>query len=375
MKIIRDEANGEAVRINMRKPYDMHQHLRRDAMLKLVAPMVARRFAGAVIMPNTVPPITTAEMAWRYQEEIAEAWDLNIGSFEPLMTLYLTDMLEPREVALRFAKRTAVGVKYYPRGLTTGSDSGVKDPASLWTKGTKPYEVLRALAEQNKVLLLHAADGLDTYGDELDPYEQEKHFIENTLPYIIDAHPTLKISVEHLSTKEGAEFVGKYGGKRLGCSLTAHHLMIDRRDVFRGGFHPHMHWWPIIQPQEHKEALRDLAREGPPFVWLGSDSAPHPIGKKETRCCIGGVLTAHAGIEFYTDVFEEIGILDKLEQFSSVNGPSFFGIEPSKEQITLVREEWKIEKPFFVAKLGTPLSKTEEVIPFRLGEAVGWKLV
>jgi len=327
-------------------------------MLKLVAPMVARRFAGAVIMPNTVPPITTAEMAWRYQEEIAEAWDLNIGSFEPLMTLYLTDMLEPREVALRFAKRTAVGVKYYPRGLTTGSDSGVKDPASLWTKGTKPYEVLRALAEQNKVLLLHAADGLDTYGDELDPYEQEKHFIENTLPYIIDAHPTLKISVEHLSTKEGAEFVGKYGGKRLGCSLTAHHLMIDRRDVFRGGFHPHMHWWPIIQPQEHKEALRDLAREGPPFVWLGSDSAPHPIGKKETRCCIGGVLTAHAGIEFYTDVFEEIGILDKLEQFSSVNGPSFFGIEPSKEQITLVREEWKIEKPFFVAKLGTPLSKT-----------------
>lgn len=377
MKVTQDKAD-KPVKIVMSKPSDMHQHLRQGAMLRLVTPMVAKRFASAIIMPNTTPAITSFEMVIRYVCEIVKARDdCGIKDFRPLMTLYLTDTLEPKEVETGIENKVVFGVKYYPRGLTTNSDSGVRNPADLWTKGTRPYECLRVLAESGRVLLLHAADGLDDKGNELDPYEQEKHFIRETLPRIADAHPDLKISIEHLSTKEGVEFVIENGGRRLGCSLTMHHLTRDRRDVFRGGFHPHLMWWPIIQPSEHKEALRELAILDKPFVWLGSDSAPHPVGKKECACCVGGVLTAHIGIEGYLEAFEDMGALDdRFERFASINGPQFFGIEPSNQYLTLVREEWKVEKPFISISTATGIQVPfEEVIPFRLGETVRWKLV
>lgn len=370
---------GKAAHIRMLKPADMHQHVRRGAMLKLVVPMIAKRFSKAIIMPNTKPPITTYDMAVEYRKEIRAniTWS---QPFWPLMTLYLTDQLDPHEVRVGRESGIVAGVKYYPRGLTTNSDSGVKDPASLWTENTKPYMVLRELADCGGVLLLHAADGLDKNGNELDPWDQEKHFIKETLPRIRDTHPTLKISVEHLSTKEGATYMEKHGDpKKLGCSLTAQHLLLDRRDMFRAGFRPHRFWWPIIQRQEHKEALRELAKKGHSFVWLGSDSAPHPIGAKETDCCSGGVLMAHAGIELYVEAFEDMGALDKLEDFASINGPRFFGLSPSGNMIEFVREEWEVERTFQYDKEPyeiEPLGKDwEDVVPFRLGEKVRWKLI
>lgn len=366
MEITRDEATGKPIKIRMRKPADMHQHLRQHSILELVAPMVAKRFQMAIIMPNTTPPITTGEAVIQYRQEILKAAG---GPFLPLMTMYLTDELNPIHVSMALERRHIWGVKYYPRGLTTNSDSGVKTPASLWTEDSRPYEVLRALAEEGGVLLLHAADGLDKEGNELDPWDQEKHFIRETLPRIIDAHPKLKISVEHLSTKEGARFLENNGGTLLGCSLTAHHLLLDRRDMMRAGFRPHRFWWPVIQRKEDKEALLALATKGYHFVWLGSDSAPHPREKKEADCCSGGVLMAHAGIELYAEAFE--GMLEKLENFACFNGPRFYGAPTSKEEITLVREDWTVRSLFRVEQGGYD----KPIVPFRLGETIRWKLV
>lgn len=381
MQIERDEATGKSVKIRIIKPDDLHQHVRDDAMLALVVPMVAKRFRSAIIMPNLVPPITDVVHLVQYKERIQQRAGKR---FLPLMTLYLTDALEPVEVDNALGSKLAIGIKYYPRGLTTNSDSGVKNPADLWTPGTRPYGCLLELAGYGGVLLIHAADGCDTNGVELDPYDQEKHFIENTLPRIRDAHPSLKISVEHMSTKWGVQYLMQYGGKLLGCSLTAHHLLLDRRDVFRGGFHPHRSWMPVIQPSEHKEALRKLARADKPFVWLGSDSAPHLRAKKESACCASGVLMAHAGIELYAEAFEDMNALDdRFERFASVNGrkfydlPGFFGLtDENPETIELVREEWTVEKPFHATWTSDTRGPAErEVIPFRLGETIRWKLV
>jgi len=355
-------------RLSIRAPFDMHHHVRSGETLRIVGEMLARRFAGAIIMPNTQPPITTAAMVEAYRAEVIEA---TAPDFLPLMTLYLTDTLSPAEVRLARERYGLAGVKYYPRGLTTNSDSGVADPASLWTAGTVPFEVLRTLAGLDAVLLLHAADGFAANGAELDPYDQETHFIRETLPRIIDAHPALKISVEHLSTKEGAAFVQANQSSRLGCSLTAQHLLLDRRDVHRGGFRPHMSWWPIIQREEDKLALRDLAASGSPFVWLGSDSAPHPIGRKEAECCAGGVMMVHAGIELYAEAFDLMNALGGFEAFASVNGPAFYGVAASDRTIELVREDWIVRQTF---QITSDEPRMDEIRPFRLGEKVAWKL-
>lgn len=375
MYVLQCNSDGKPTKFRIIKPSDMHQHVRDGELMKLVVPMVAKRFQNAIIMPNTVPPITTFKAIDRYRAEILKAAEPHAKRFRPLMTFYLTDQLEYETVETGLKTGLAFGVKYYPRGLTTNSDSGVSDPASLWTKNTCAFEVLRILAEHQKVLLLHAADGFDSSGTELDPYDQEPHFVKETLPRIIDAHPDLKISVEHMSTAEGVNFMRLHGGAKLGCSLTAHHLLLDRRDVFRGGFHPHKHWWPIIQPKEHKEELRRFAREGREFVWLGSDSAPHPVGKKEAGCCVGGVLMTHAGIELYAEAFDEMGALDqRFEQFASINGPAFFGAPFEEEWIELERSDWKVGEAFYATGLSGASGGPDKVVPFRLGETIHWQL-
>ncbi len=379
---------GKFMRFTMRKPADMHQHFRDGEVLRLVAPMVAKRFAAAIIMPNLVPPITTADMAAEYRRRVRNA--IGESSFKPLMTLYLTDSLDPNEVRFGIEERTVYGLKYYPRGLTTNSDSGVADPSALWTKGTKPYQCLEVLAEHGTVLLIHAADGFAAErwkngdhayrpGDELDPYDQELHFMDVTLSKILDAHAGLKVSVEHLSTAQGADQVRTLAkqGYAIGCSLTPHHLLLTRKDVFRGGFRPHRTWMPVIQSDEHCQELRILAREGHTFVWLGSDSAPHPRSKKEADCCASGVLTAHAAIELYVEIFEDLRCLDeRFEEFASVNGPKFFGVAPSEETIELVREDWR-PQPLFFAQDGELMGRGE-IVPFRSYKddpPIRWRLV
>lgn len=362
---------GRATRFTMKMGIDLHQHVRQGQILKLVVPMLARRFAGAIIMPNTDPPITTAAQARKYQ---CDTLAVSGPEFRPLMTLYLTDQLDPDELDAANELCGTCDVKYYPFGLTTNSENGVRNPSALWTPGTRPYEVLQRLTDLDRIALFHAADGFDHDGNELDPYDQETHFLHESLPRIRNAHPSLKISLEHLSTMEGMEYMRLYGGSRLGCSITAQHLLLDRRDVHRKGFQPHKFWWPIIQGAAHKEALRAFVAEGHDFVWLGSDSAPHPIGKKETDCCSGGVLMAHAGIELYAEIFDSIDALEKLEAFAALNGPRFFGIEPSDRTITLVREPWTVTETYSIDVAEGEDPRMGTIRPFRLGEPVEWKL-
>ncbi|MDB5237199.1 MAG: dihydroorotase [Parcubacteria group bacterium] len=367
------EMNADRTRITMRKPFDMHHHVRDGETMKLVVPMLAKRFAGAIIMPNTDPPMVTSEQVVKYRADILDA--AQDEDFNPLMTFYLSDKIDPRDLKSAIRRKHIHGVKFYPYGLTTNSEFGISNTSDLWTPGTRAYEILRVLADQASTLLLHAADGFDTEGIELDPYDQEKHFFAETLPRIIEAHPVLGISVEHISTKEGAEYMAANGGPLLGCSVTAQHLLLDRRDVHRKGFNPDRFWWPIIQRAEHKKALLTLVSKGHRFVWLGSDSAPHPLTKKYASCCGGGVLTAHAGIELYVEPFHDADALDKLEDFASVNGPRFYGIKPSAESITLVQEDWTVLQDYSipVAQDADPLSSV--IRPFRLGETLKWKLV
>ena len=356
--------------ITIRKPYDMHHHVRTGELLRaVIVPLLTRRFAGAIIMPNTVPPITTKQALIAYRREIRRA--AGCRAFNPLMTFYLTDTLSPEMVGRAVRSKVAVGVKYYPRGLTTNSDSGVEDPRSLWDPSAKPYRTLRALAESDGTLLLHAADGFDRSGEELDPYDQESHFIRETLPRIIDAHQDLRISVEHLSTIDGVSFMRTNGNSKLGCSLTAQHLLLDRRDTHRGGLRPNRSWWPIIQGREHKEALQELAIADLPFVWLGSDSAPHPVADKEADCCKGGVMMVHAGIELYAEAFASFGALHLLERFASRYGPRFYGIPPSEQTITLTQTPWTVTSSI---TLPTTDPRMGEIKPFRLGEVIQWKL-
>jgi len=368
---VNNHSDGVVAEFTITKPMDMHHHPRIGDTLKIVGPMLAKRFAGAIIMPNTIPPVTTADRVGAYKKEIFRETGEN---FLPLMTMYLTDNLDPEEVRRAIIEHDLAGVKYYPRGLTTNSDSGVKDPSSLWTSGTVPFAVLRLLASRGKVLLLHAADGLDKDGNELDPYEQEPHFLRETLPRIREAHPELKISVEHASTQMAAELALKEANPLLGFSLTPHHLLIDRRDTHRGGLNPHMFWLPPPQAPEHRVALQTLAGSGDPYVWLGSDSAPHPLSDKESGCCKGGVMTVHAGIELYAEAFDKINALDKLEQFASYNGPNFYGVPPSSEKITLRRSPWKV-RGMFTCETMPADSRAGIIRPFRLNETIEWKLV
>lgn len=358
--------NGVVTEVIMRKPADMHHHFRSAGLLKLVAPMVSRTFSMAVAMPNVSPPVTTPEMLEAYRQSILDR--VGDPTFRPLMTLYLTDTLT--EATVEETAGLAVGIKYYPRGLTTNSESGVADPTSLWSKGAPAYNVLRVLNRCQGVLLLHATEGLDRAGREIDPFDQEASFIRNSLPRIIDAHPGLKISVEHLSTQVGAQYMYRWGNPKLGCSITVHHLSKDRRDMFRGGFNPHCFWWPILQTEYDKLALRELVSRNLPFVWLGTDSAPHPIERKESSCCPGGVLTAHAALELYTEIFDDLGLLSTqtFENFAALNGPQFFGLRPSDQTITLIRKDWVIPAVYESAPF------IDAVVPFRAGETLHWQV-
>lgn len=373
----------QASKIIMRKPADFHQHFREGARLKVIAPLVAKRFGLALQMPNLDTPITTLAQMLQNRSDILEAAD--DATFRLVMTAYLTPTLDPKVVDRMCEYEMFAGLKYYPFGLTTKAEFGLKDPTMLWTPGTLPYECLRILAAHQKVFLIHAADGFArdnvtirsrTYraGDELDAYDQEPHFVAHTLKHILDAHPNLKISFEHISTIEGVDAMRLLGPTvKLGCSVTSQHLLIDRRDTHRGGLRPHNFWFPVPQSFEHAQELRKFVGEGHPFVWLGSDSAPHYLKKKEADCCAGGVMTAHAGIELYAEAFTHMGTcsMRHFEHFASLNGPNFFGFAPNNETITLVAEPWTVKDLFYVEE---DIDK-QPMRPFRLSEEIKWKLV
>lgn len=336
--------------ITIRKPFDAHVHGRDGSMLETVAPLTARQFWGAIFEPNLMPPITTAKQARAYRDRIYRA--TGGQDFTPFVLAYLTDDFDPRELARGIEEDLFIGAKFYPKGATTNSDNGIVDVTKLWEKGSRQFDLVRILSDYGRVFQLHCELNHRLDGRELDPYDKEAYFFRAVMPRLIDAHPDARFSCEHLTSKEGAEFLLQNGGKQLGCSITPHHLLFDRRDLYRGGLCPHFFCLPVIKREEHNEALLTLIAYGRSFVYAGTDSAPHDRRRKEAECCSGGMFSAHAALELYAQALEETGVLEngRFEQFLSLNGPNFYDLPLSTETVTLVREPWTVDETIQYSK-------------------------
>jgi dihydroorotase len=339
--------------LTLRRPDDWHVHLRDGAMLAAVLPYTARQFARAIIMPNLVPPITTAAAAAAYRERIRAA--LPAGSdFTPLMTCYLTDDSDPEEIARGHEEGVWVAAKLYPARATTNAQSGVTDLARL-------DRVLARMEAIGMPLLIHG----EATAPAIDIFDREKIFIERSLVPLIGRFPALKMVLEHITTAEAARFVPQ-AGPRLAATITPHHLMINRNAIFAGGIRPHLYCLPIAKREEHRLALRRAATSGAPCFFLGTDTAPHAVSAKEAECGCAGIFNAPHALECYAQVFEEEGALDKLEAFASLNGPRFYGLPVNDGRTTLRRRSQEVA--------ATTIAGAERLRPFRAGETLAWSI-
>lgn len=340
--------------LTLARPDDWHLHLRDGEQMRAVLPDAARRFGRAIVMPNLRPPVTTAAMAAAYRGRILAALPQG-ARFEPLMTLYLTDNTAPAEIARAKAGGLVHGVKLYPAGATTNADSGVTDLARC-------AAALAEMERQDLPLLVHG----EVTDPEVDVFDREKVFIERVLAPLVRRFPGLRVVLEHVTTRDGVEFV-KAASARVAATLTAHHLLMNRNAMFAGGVRPHHYCLPVLKREEHRRALVEAATGGSPKFFLGTDSAPHARGAKEAACGCAGMYTAHAGIELYAEAFEQAGALDRLEAFASFHGADFYGLPRNVERVTLVKEDWQVPDalPF----------GGETLVPLRAGGRVGWKLV
>lgn len=339
-------------KLTLTRPDDWHLHVRDGDILADVVPATAACFGRAIIMPNLVPPVTTAADAIAYRERILEA--ANGAAFEPLMTLYLTESMTPETI--REAKAAGVvAAKLYPAGATTNSDSGVKDVRNI-------YPVLEAMADCGMLLLVHG----EVTDADIDIFDREKVFLERVLAPTLEAFPNLRVVLEHITTADSAEFVRQHTGDNLGATLTPQHLMYNRNHMLVGGVRPHLYCLPILKRNRHQQALRDAVASGDKRFFLGTDSAPHSKDRKEAACGCAGCYSAYGAIGLYADIFEELGILDKLEAFASFNGPDFYGLPRNTDSITLVRQPWTMPAELPLAG-GT-------IVPLKAGETVHWKL-
>ena len=336
------------------RPDDWHAHFRDGAVLADVVPASAARFARAVAMPNLSPPVTTTAAALAYRDRILAAVPAG-ASFEPLMTLYLTDETEVGEIRRAAASGRVLGVKLYPAGATTNSAHGVTDLERC-------VPALDAMQECGLALMVHG----EVTGGDVDVFDRERVFIERTLAPLVERFPGLEIVLEHVTTADGVEFVR---GARSGvaATITAHHLLLNRNALFEGGLRPHHYCLPVLKRERHRAALVDAATGGDRRFFLGTDSAPHPRHAKESACGCAGLYTAHAGIELYAEAFDRAGALGALEGFASRNGPAFYGLEPNRETIALRREPWPVP--------GEMSMGGDVLVPFRAGDRVQWRLV
>ena len=308
-------------RLILRRPDDMHLHLRDGAMLAGILPETARHFARALIMPNLVPPVVTAAQAQSYHARILAALP-DGADFTPLMTLYLTETTDPDDVATAHASGLVHAVKLYPAGATTNSQSGVRDFAAV-------SPVLERMAEIGLPLCLH---GEVTHAD-VDIFDREAVFLETVLDPMRRAMPELRIVLEHVTTKQGVEYV--QAADNMGATLTTHHLVINRNHILAGGIRPHYYCLPVAKRETHRLALLAAAVSGDPRFFLGTDSAPHTDDAKESACGCAGCFTATNTMSILAEVFEQQGALDKLEGFTSTHGAAFYGLRQSRAQITL----------------------------------------
>ena len=339
--------------LTITRPDDWHLHVRDGAALASVVPHTAAQFGRAIIMPNLRPPVTTTVQALSYKERIAQAVPAAMA-FEPLMTLYLTDVTLPDEIA-RAAEAGIVALKLYPAGATTNSDAGVTDIR-------KTYKTLEAMQRAGLKLLVHG----EVTDSEIDLFDREAVFIDRVMAPLRKDFPELKVVFEHITTKEAAQYVAD-ADAHTAATITAHHLLYNRNAIFLGGIRPHYYCLPVLKREVHRQALVQAATSGSPKFFLGTDSAPHPAHLKEHPCGCAGCYTALTALELYAEAFEAAGALDKLEGFASFFGADFYGLPRNSGRITLRKEEWKL--PEEVA-FGETVVK-----PLRGGEALAWRVV
>jgi dihydroorotase len=334
-------------------PDDWHLHFRDGDMLNETVPATARCFARAIVMPNLVPPVTSAELVSAYRQRI-EAARPEGSDFQPLMTIYLTDQTSREDIVAARAAG-AVAAKLYPAGATTNSDAAVASLDSL-------NPVFEALAEEGMLLLVH---GEVTHND-VDIFDREKLFIDQHLKRIHQDFPSLKIVFEHITTKDAAEFVLS-ANQQVGATITPQHLLLNRNDLLVGGIRPHNFCLPVLKRNIHQQALQEVVKSGSNKFFLGTDSAPHEKSKKESACGCAGCYSAWSAIELYAEVFEQLDCLDKLEAFASFNGADFYSLPRNTGSITLVREKWTVPEKM-------QLSNGAEIVPFYAGSTLNWKL-
>jgi dihydroorotase len=341
-------------RLTILRPDDWHLHLRDGAQMHAVLPDTARRFARAIVMPNLKPPVTTTALAIAYRERIIAALPVEM-KFEPLMTLYLTDRTTTDEI--RRAKHSGIvhAVKYYPAGATTNAEVGVTDLV-------KCDAALAALEEHDLPLLVHG----EVTDSKVDAFDREKVFIERVLVPVLKKFPKLRVVFEHITTREAVEFMTA-APANVAATITAHHLLLNRNAMFAGGIRPHHYCLPLLKREEDRRALVAAATSGNPKFFLGTDSAPHARGAKENACGCAGIYTAHAGIELYAEAFAAANSLGKLEKFSSIFGPKFYGLPVNQDRIMLVEEAWQVPQqlPFH----------DDDLVPLRAGSSVAWRLL
>lgn len=338
--------------LTLTRPDDWHVHVRDGDALHTVVPHTAAQFARAIIMPNLRPPVTTAQQATAYQGRILAAVPKGLD-FEPLMTLYLTDNLPPEEIA-RAKAAGVVAAKLYPAGATTNSDAGVTDLRKI-------YPVLEAMQCAGMLLLVHG----EVTSPDIDLFDREAVFIEQQLIPLRRDFPGLKIVMEHITTKEAAQYVAQADGL-LAATITAHHLLYNRNAIFTGGIRPHFYCLPVLKRETHRLALVQAAISGSPQFFLGTDSAPHAAHLKEHATGCAGCYTAHAAVELYAEAFDSAGALDKLEGFASFFGADFYGLPRNRGTITLRRETWMPPDSFTLGQA--------ELKPLRSGEALHWRV-
>ncbi len=334
-------------------PDDWHLHLRDTPFLEAVVGDTARQFARAIVMPNLKPPVRTCDDALAYRERILAALPPD-SAFEPLMTLYLTDNTRVEDIEAASESPHIHGAKLYPAGATTNSDAGVTDIKKL-------DRVFEAMQRRGFMLQVHG----EATGD-VDVFDREKVFIEQSLERIRADFPQLRIVFEHITTRDAVDYV-RAADANLAATITPHHLMINRNAMFDGGLRPHHYCLPVAKRELHRQALLAAATGGDARFFAGTDSAPHDRGAKESDCGCAGIYSAHSALELYAEVFDEAGALDRLEAFTSKNGANFYGLAPNQGRVTLRREAWTLP-------LALPYPESE-LVPFRAGHTLRWKQV
>ena len=341
--------------LKLARPDDWHLHLRQGEVMSSVVGMTAKQMGRAIVMPNLSPPVRNAQEALRYRKEIVCSLPKG-ASFNPLMTLYLTDKTTKQNIIEAGNNEHVYAVKLYPAGATTNSESGVTSVLGV-------YPAIEQMQKEGVPLLVH---GEVTHAD-IDVFDREKVFIETVLAPLLKNFPELKVVLEHITTKEAVDFVSG-SSDNVAATITAHHLLANRNHMLVGGIKPHYYCLPVLKRKSpHQEALISAATSGSAKFFLGTDSAPHDKYQKESACGCAGVFSAHAAIELYAEVFDRANKIEMLEGFASHHGPDFYGLKRNTESITLEKNSWVVPESYKLAK--------SEIIPFFGGRSLSWRLL